>query len=459
MKEVSLRDLAAWCGALNTEELPDVGITSVSRNTQTLRPGALFVPLRGAKADGHDYIPAAVLAGASAALCDRGDVSSAVPLVRVEDTRAAAQAMAAGYRGMMGRPVIGITGSAGKTTTCAMVRAVLERKFRMPPTLPDDNGQIGLTFAVFNLEDCHDLAVWEMGMSQYGEMQRLSEMVRPDAAVINGIGTAHIEFFGSRERILDAKLEILSGMRRGAPLILNGDDDLLWGLRGTLEYRTIYYALENPEADIRGEITAQDSVSQTLRIRFPDGTVERRLPAAGRHNAQNALAAAAVGHLLGLAPGEISFDGFRGVGGRQNIVQKYGMTVMEDWYNASPEAVCAALDVLSTLGGRRFAALGCMRELGEASGRLHRQCGARAAKCADALYVYGEGAEAYLEGARDAGMPETALRMYGDRDALAQDLAREVSPGDSLLFKGSHHFTHMERCMERFYALMEENNG
>ena len=458
MEPIKLKTAAEWAGAADTAALPDTALTDIGRNTKTLRPGGLFVPLKGAKADGHTYIPQAEAAGAAAALCSRDDIHAGIPLLHVADTLAASQAMAAAYRTMLGKPVIGVTGSAGKTTTVAMIRAVLEKKLSVASTPPDDNGQIGLTFGIFDLERRHDAAVWEMGMSQYGELSRLSRMARPDIAVINGIGTAHIEFFGSRGNILRAKLEITDGMDGGSTLVLNGDDDLLRGLHG-LRQKVIYYGLEDPDARVKGEILHTDANGQTLRVRFPSGAViERFLPAAGRHNASNALAAAAVGFLMGLTPEEIAFDGFQGVAGRLGIAEKFGLTVMEDWYNASPEAVQASLEVLRTLakpGGRRFAVLGCMRELGDSSPALHRLCGEKAAACADFLWVYGEGAEAYLEGAKAAGMDPDACRMFDTHDALAAALHDAVRPGDALLFKGAHHFTHMEYCMEKFYALMQ----
>ena len=456
MEPIKLKTAAEWAGA-DPAPLPDATITEITRNTRTLQPGALFVPLKGAKADGHAYIGAAEAAGAAAALCSRADVTAGIPLVKVADTLAAAQKLAANYRTWLAKPVIGVTGSAGKTTTAALIRAVLEKRLKIAATSPDDNGQIGLTFGIFDLERGHDAAVWEMGMSQYGELSRLSHMARPDIAVINGIGTAHIEFFGCRENILKAKLEILDGMTPQGTLVLNGDDDLLRGLHD-LPQRVIYYGLDDPRADVKGEILSAEGGRQTLRITFADGAaVERVLPAAGRHNASNALAAAAVGRLMGLAPEEIGFDSFRGVLGRQNIVEKFGLMVMEDWYNASPEAVQASLEVLRTLGGpggRRFAVLGCMKELGDRSEALHRLCGEKAAACADFLWVYGDGAEGYLDGALAAGMDPAKARKFDTHDALAAALRDAVRPGDALLFKGAHHATHMEYCMEKFYALM-----
>ena len=459
MEAIGLRELAAWCGA-DAASCPDVPVTEVSRNTKTLSPGALFVPLRGMRADGHDYIPQAAQAGAAAALCDRADIRAEIPLLRVENTLAAAQAMAARYRARFSVPVIGVTGSAGKTTTVAMIAAVLRKKYRILTSPPEDNGQIGLTFGVFALERRHDAAVWEMGMSQYGELSRLSRMTRPCIGVINGIGTAHIEFFGDREHILKAKLELLDGMTEGSPLILNADDDLLWGLRGKLPYAVTWYGVENPEADVNGEIVSSGTDAQTLRIRMDGAVFERTLPAVGKHNAANALAAAAAARAMGMRPDEISFEGFESVGGRQNIVRRHGVTVMEDWYNASPEAVQASLGVLGTLAsgeGRRYACLGCMRELGAASEALHRRCGEAAARSADFLFVYGEGAEGYLEGARAAGMREDAMAMFPTHEALARTLYERIRPGDAVLFKGSHFFTHMERCMEQFYAMLDEN--
>ena len=261
MEPIKLKTAAEWAGA-DPAPLPDATITEITRNTRTLQPGALFVPLKGAKADGHDYI------GAAAALCSRADVKAGIPLVPVPDTLAAAQKLAAHYRTWLAKPVIGVTGSAGKTTTAALIRAVLEKRLKIAATSPDDNGQIGLTFGIFDLERGHDAAVWEMGMSQYGELSRLSHMARPDIAVINGIGTAHIEFFGCRENILKAKLEILDGMTPQGTLVLNGDDDLLRGLHD-LPQRVIYYGLDDPRADVKGEILSAEGGRQTLRITAP----------------------------------------------------------------------------------------------------------------------------------------------------------------------------------------------
>lgn len=456
MEPIGLRELAELCGAVSDRTLPDISVTQVTNNTRVVIPGAVFVPLKGMHADGHDFIADAAARGAAAALCSREDVTADIPLLRVPDTLKAAQTLAAAYRRRFSLPVIGVTGSAGKTTTVAMTCAALG-SMRPLRTADADNGQIGMTFTLFNLDASYGCAVLEMGMSLPGELARLSEMGRPDIAVINGIGTAHIEFFGTREKIRDAKLEILSGMPEDGILIFNGDDPLLWDLKGALPRKTLFYAQHNPAADFLAACESTDGVS-VLQFTKPF-TKSMTLHAVGSHYCSDALAAVAAAYTMGAAPDAIAegLNAFESVPGRQRIVEKCGVTVMEDWYNASPEAVQASLGVLSALApvGKRFAALGCMRELGDASLELHRACGEYAAKCCDYLFVYGDGAEGYLEGAENAGMPCDRRVLFTSHDALVRRLYELCTPGSAVLFKGSHHFTHMERAMEAFYALLE----
>ena len=205
MTGVPLSRIAAWAGGICPPGSESVLIDEICKDSRLARPGSLFVPLSGARFDGHDFIPSAAANGASAALCAKPGLTAEIPLISVADALTACQAIAAGWRGCFSPRVVGITGSVGKTTTARMTAAVLSSRYRLLTTEEDSNGQIGLPFALFRLGPEHEAAVLEMGMSQPGEMTRLTRMARPDAAVINSIGTAHIEFFGTREKICEAK--------------------------------------------------------------------------------------------------------------------------------------------------------------------------------------------------------------------------------------------------------------
>ena len=450
MIDVSLEKIAAWAGSNCPAGSEHIRIQDVCKDSRAAHPGSLFVPLPGTRFDGHDFLAAAAANGASAALCARDDVSVDIPLLHVQDVLQAYQAIAAGYRSLFSPFVVGITGSVGKTTTALMTAAVLGSRYRLLKTEEDSNGQIGLPFALFRLLPEHEAAVLEMGMSQPGELTRLTCMARPDVAVINAIGTAHIEFFGTRENICKAKLEILSGLRPGGKVILNGDEPLLWEKRGKLDFETFFYGLHNPEADLSAEILREENGTTVFDVRYHGEVCRATLPAVGEHHVSNSLAAIFAGICAGIPFSEAvaALKRYVPARGRQNIRQIHGVTMIDDAYNASPEAVCAALSVLGSLpAARRFAVLGGMLELGDYTQEGHVRCGRYAAGVADYLFTY-QG-DAYLEGAYAAGMDEAHAVAYATHEALVQRLLKEVRPGDAVLFKGSHGM-HMDEALAQF---------
>ncbi len=450
MMDVSLAQIASWAGSTCPAGYERVMIKDVCKDSRAARPGSLFVPLPGTRFDGHDFLASAAAGGASAALCARDDAAAGIPLLRVRDVLSACQAVAAGYRGLFSPRVVGITGSVGKTTTALMTAAVLRSRYRLLTTEEDSNGQIGLPFALFRLEPGHEAAVLEMGMSQPGELTRLTRMARPDIAVINAIGTAHIEFFGSRENICKAKLEILNGLAPGGRLVLNGDEPLLWERRGTLGFETLYYGLRNPEADLCAEIVEEKDGATVFTVRYHGASRRVRLPAVGWHNVSNALAAVLAGVCAGMdfPSAAAAVEHYAPARGRQNIYTAGGVTIINDSYNASPEAVCASLGVLKSLpAGRRFAVLGGMLELGDYAQEGHERCGRCAAASSDFLFTYD--GDAYLDGARAAGMDAAHAAAYPTHDALVRRLLEEVKPGDAVLFKGSHGM-HMDAALALF---------
>ena len=301
-----------------------------------------------------------------------------------------------------------------------------------------------------------EVLVAEMGMNHFGELSRMTAAAKPNLAVITNIGTSHIEFLGSREGICKAKLEILEGLQEGGAAVLCGDEPLLWDKRESLGCKVVTYGIENSDCDLIADLHSDgtfDIVNNGLAAaHLPVGekfTAKLSIP--GKHNVLNALAAAAVGLLLGETP-ELIAQGlvsYQASGMRQNIYEQNGFRIYADCYNASPDAMEATLGVLGTMGdtGRRIAVLGSMLELGDYTEEGHRRAGRAAAEHADVLYAYGPSADAIARGAEEKGM--TAVHAFTDQNELVEKLRADAKPGDALLFKGSRGMR-MERALAMF---------
>lgn len=464
MENFELGEAARWArGTLHGDNAAHTRIESVSTDSRAIGKNCLFIPVAGERFDGHDFIDAAVANGAAAVMSHRADEGYAVPSIVVPDTREALLHLAGGYRAGMRAKVVGVTGSVGKTTTKEMIAAVLAQHCETQKTQGNLNNEIGLPLTVLGLEKSTRAAVLEMGMNHFGELSRMTAAAQPDFAVITNIGTSHIEFLGSREGIRRAKLEILEGLRPGGVAVLCGDEPMLWEMRGQLDCETMYYGIDNPECDILADNIVNEGAVVRFEIRncklwdcrqLPVGeSVRAHLCVAGRHNVRNALAAAAIALRFGEEPGDLvaGLGAYRPDGLRQNTYEKDGFTIFADCYNASPDAVEAALQALSEMqtSGRRLAVLGGMLELGGYHEEGHRRAGRAAAKYADALYLYGVGSEYTRAGALDAGMPETEIHSFETHEALAQALHADARPGDALLFKGSRGMR-MENALKLF---------
>ncbi|MGN1014233.1 MAG: UDP-N-acetylmuramoyl-tripeptide--D-alanyl-D-alanine ligase [Butyricicoccus sp.] len=449
MKEITVAQAAAFAGGTVIGD-GSVMVSGVSTDSRSIPQGALFLALCGERFDGHNYIEKAVENGAVAVVSAK-DIAVNVPVIRVEDTGRALLALAGGYRSLFSIPVVGITGSVGKTTTKEMIAAVLGEKYRTMYTQGNLNNEIGMPLTVFRMDDTTEAAVLEMGMSAFGEISRMTVQAKPTVAVITNIGVAHIEFLGSREGICKAKLELLEGLQPGGTAVLCGDEPLLWDKRDQLGVKTVFFGIENPECDVRAEniMLSDDCVTFTAYVM--GRTFEAKIHTAGRHNVYNALAAAAVGAVLGLTDEQIAagLSAFSDL--HQTIIRTNGITAIDACYNASPDSIEASLDVLRALEipGKRFAVLGGMRELGAYQDEGHRRAGRRAAACADYLWALGDGAEQYREGALEAGMAEQAIRIFSSHEEMADALRETAQPGDALLFKGSRYWA-MEKVLHRF---------
>lgn len=452
MKELTLKQIADWCGGKVSARFEHLRVSRMQSDSRKVRSGDLFVALKGAKADGHDFAETAINHGAVAALVSR-PISEKLPSIEVEDTLRAYGEIAAGYRKLTGVKVVGITGSVGKTTTKEMTASVLEAVYHTAKTEGNHNNNLGLPMTIMDMPENTEVAVLEMGMNHSGEMEYLSDIARPDLAIITNIGTMHIEHLGTREGILQAKLEIMRGMPEDGAGVFNGDEPLLWNIRAIGKHKKYYYGIENHACDV----TATDIVELDDGVRFVvhgfGQQFELFVPMLGRHAVYNALAATTVGLLLGVKPEQIQarFSSFHNTGMRQKIYVKNGVTIIEDCYNAGPESTEAALDVLAGIktDGRRIAVLGDMLELGNRSAAEHYRIGRLAVGKADLLLTYGEHSVRTLTGAITGGMNPKNTDHFDTHEDMAHMLKMRVSEGDVVLFKGSRGMR-MEKVLQLF---------
>ena len=446
MANITLKQAAAWCGGTVEEKYENVEFWGANNDTRIIREGQLFIVLQGAR-DGHDYIPMAMEKGAAAVLCSRkvGDY----PAIYVEDPRIALGRIAREELKRIGCKVVGVTGSVGKSTTKEMISTVLESQYRVAKTPANHNNDIGMPMAVLSMPLDTEVAVLEMGMNHFREIAYLSEIARPDVGVIINVGTMHIEFLGSREGIRKAKMEITEGMAANAPLLLNGDNDLLRNLEKAPEQPVTYFG-----SDSGCEVWA-DRIVQGENLTFTAHCGEKEIPVSmaleGEHFVSDALAAIAVGLKMNVAPEKISesLASFRNMAGRQEIFRAGEYTIIKDCYNAGPESMAAALNVLAGRKGRKIAVLGDMLELGSSAPSEHDKLGRIAAQKADLLFAYGPYGGLVAEGAVAGGMDMASVAAFTDHAELAAALKKVCKPGDVLLFKGSRGM-HMEISLEKF---------
>ena len=457
MGTITLQQAAQWCGGQVDPKYKDVTFFGAGNDTRKLMPGQLFVALQGVR-DGHDFIPAALEKGAAAVLCTHCDGD--YPAIVVPDTRIALGDIARRERQRIGMQVVGVTGSVGKSTTKEMVACVLRSKYRVSKTPVNHNNDIGMPMAILAIPEDTQVAVLEMGMNHFREIAYLTGIARPDLAVIINIGTMHIEHLGSMEGILRAKLEIREGMKPDSKLLLNGDDNLLWNLHTDPNINSTYFGVRNPQCGVQGVDVVEKDEKICLQVKYDGGQFPLELNLEGEHYVSDALAAVSVGLAMGVAPEQIrqQLSHFQNMEGRQEIYRAGAYTIIRDCYNAGPESMAAALNVLGNRSGRKVAVLGDMLELGACATAEHYKVGRIAAEKADVLLAYGPNSTRVLHGALTGGMPESRTRAFTDKEKLVNYLKQAAQPGDVMLFKGSHGM-HMEQVLDQFLQPDEKTEG
>lgn len=412
-------------------------VRNVTSDSRTADAGSLFVCYRGARVDGHDFMTDCLKRGAACCLTEREPVSDAeTPCIVVDSTLAGVRKLAGWYRSLFDIPVVGITGSVGKTTAKEMIWAVLNRRLRTHKNRMNFNNEISLPLMILEMPEDSQAAVLEMGISGFGEMTRLAGMVRPNLAVITNIGDAHLEFLHDRQGVLRAKTEVFDCMEKDGLAILNGDDPLLRSYDAPV--RKLTFGL-NEGNDFRAvEVENLAEAGTRMRICHHGKSFPVQVPAFGTHLAYAVLAAAAVGWALGLTDEEIAAGvaEYQTVGNRAKLIRAGGITILSDCYNANPNSTASAIDSLCTMPGRRVCILGDMLELGENSAALHRGVGEHAVKAGVQLVIAcGERSRATYEGAAEAG---GKAMHFGDKAELIAQLKDVIRSGDVVLVKASH---------------------
>lgn len=444
MEHVTVRDLVDATGGKLLAGNPDCEVKKIRLDSRQVEPGDLFVPIIGERVDGHKFIPQVIAAGAAVVLTSEHDEAPVgecgAAYIRVDDTKSALQDIGRYLRGRLSLPLVGVTGSVGKTTTREMIAAALSAKYRVYKTPGNSNSQVGVPITISEISKEDEVGVIELGMSEPGELTIIAQIAKIDMAVITNIGITHIEQLGSRENIYKEKMTIQDGLKADGVLILNGDDDMLRNTKGKGGVATIYYGT-GENCDFRAEnINLNDGGAKFTAVHGKERQ-DVELSVLGQHNVMNALAAIAVCSQCGMtmeeaARGLKTFTGFKG---RQQIHAGEKLTILDDSYNASPASMKASLDVFKGLkpGYRHVAVLADMKELGDKVLEYHHEVGVHTANTGvDIVVTLGEACHSLAEGVKSVA--DIPVAEFTDKEKMVEYLEETLLDGDCVLFKGSN---------------------
>jgi UDP-N-acetylmuramoyl-tripeptide--D-alanyl-D-alanine ligase len=449
-----IAEFVSATGAFAPEELA----RGYSIDSRTVGPGQLFFAVKGERLDGHDFVAPALARGAVAAVV-REDQLGRYPgetrLLAVEDTLVALQTLATAVRKLWGKPLIGVTGSAGKTTTKEAIAHVLSSRFRVLKSEGNFNNHFGLPLMLLKLEPEHDVAVIEMGMSHAGEIRALAKIARPEIGVVTNVAPVHLEFFDSLAGIARAKYELVESLPARGIAVLNADDEYVSQFGRDFKGKVVMYGMR-ATAEVRAEnVQSKGAEGVEFEVVIGDARERAKLPLVGEHNVSNALAAVAVGLERGLTPAEAvgALATLAPADKRGEVLQVGNITVINDCYNSNPKALEAMVDALAAMAARRrIVVAGEMLELGPAGEEMHRRAGQHiAGKKIDVLLGVRGLAQAMVEGARTAG---ARAEFVAAPEEAGEWLAREGRDGDLVLLKASRGVK-LEKALESWKARRE----
>ena len=456
MKNLTLKNIAeAVHGTLylnggneNTE------IAGAVTDNRQVEKDYLFIPIKGAKVDGHDFIESAFEKGAAVVFSQKEEVTKTGPYIWVESSEQALKDLAAFYRQQLSIPVIGVIGSVGKTSTKEMLASVLEEKYSVLKTEGNFNNEIGMPLTLLKIRDHHEVAVVEMGISDFDEMHRLGKVATPDIVVMTNIKECHLENLGDRDGVLKAKTEVFEHLAKNASVVLNGNDDKLSTVKEVPGAKVYFAGVRDSSFSVYAdEIKAEGMNGSFAHFHTPEGDFYAEVPLPGEHHVSNATLACRVGLILGLTLQEIKagIESAKSIAGRNNFLKlSQDVTVIDDCYNANPASMKASLSVLSKCGGRSIAVLGDMGELGKDERNLHFEVGqAVKDEKISMLFAVGALSEEIAKGARGG---ETEVFWFATKEEMLPCLKEKIKKGDTVLVKASH-FMEFPKVVEALVSL------
>lgn len=451
MKNMTLGNIAAACSGTyyGTEEAKEKTIADITTDSRKAGKDGLFVAIKGEKVDAHRFIPAVFEQGALCVICEQAPEHPAGAYILVESSLQAIKDIAEFYRKQLDMKVVGITGSVGKTSTKEMIASVLSEKYRVLKTLGNFNNELGLPLTVFRLREEDEIAVLEMGISNFGEMHRLSKIARPDICVMTNIGQCHLEFLGDRDGVLRAKSEIFDYIAEDGTIILNGDDDKLATLHDVKGITPVFFGINSDRKIYATNIHSLGLKGIACTICTEQGDFDVTIPIPGYHMVYNALAGTAVGLSLGMTTEEIKrgIEKLESLSGRFHIIETGEYTVVDDCYNANPVSMKASLKVLHDALGRKVAILGDMGELGENEKQLHEEVGAEAGKQDIQLLICVGTLSAHMAMSAKETNPQMQVVHMDTLEEALEAIPGLIQKEDTILVKASH-FMHFEKIVE-----------
>lgn len=451
MKNLTLNNIAnAVNGKLvNGEKFKDIEIAGAVIDSRTVEKDYLFIAVKGQKVDGHDFVEQVFDKGALCVMSEK-ELDIEKPYIIVESTLIALKLLAKYYRQQLEIKVVGISGSVGKTSTKEFIATVLAEKYNVYKTKGNFNNEIGLPLTVLGIRDEHEIAVLEMGISDFGEMSRLADIARPDICVITNIGICHLENLKDRDGVLKAKTEMFDFGADGFVTVLNGDDDKLSTIKEVAGKKPYFTGVDGIFDCYANNIDDLGILGTKCNINIDNNTFDVYIKIPGVHMVRNALTAAMVSRILGLNDMMIK-NGIEKVvdaAGRVNIIHKE-YTIIDDCYNANPVSMKASLDLLSKTQGRRIAVIGDMYELGEKENEYHNEIGRYAAdKNIDCIFVTGKFKDEVVKGIKSSlNFENLLLFVFDNNDDLIYNIKQFVKDEDVILVKASHSM-HFEKIVE-----------
>ncbi|MBQ2971331.1 MAG: UDP-N-acetylmuramoyl-tripeptide--D-alanyl-D-alanine ligase [Ruminococcus sp.] len=443
MKPITLKEIAKSCGGTLFGDEKTV-VTSIVTDSRQVKEGTMFAAIKGERVDGHRFISQCIDSGAVCALVEEKPECEC-NYILVDSTLVALKKIAEYYRSLFPIPFIGISGSVGKTSTKEMISAVLSQKFNVHKTQGNFNNELGVPLTIFGLEEAHEIAVIEMGISGFSEMTRLATIVRPDISVITNIGYCHLENLIDLDGVLKAKTEMLEFLSEDGKMFFCGDDEKLYTVKEHNGIKTNFYGFDRRN-EYKAEIINTDLFKGIeCKLYLKGGVIECTVPSVESHMVANALCAAAIGEALSMTKEQIKcgIESYKTVGSRSNVIRKNDITIIDDCYNANPTSVRASVSSLAKFSGRKVAIIGDMKELGANENELHFETGKFIYDTGiDKIIAVGELCKHLFDGANENGY------YFETLEQCIEHIGNIIKKGDTVLVKASHSM-HFEKIVEK----------